>query len=183
MARRARSADFPSYDSYPAPSPSESASTPQDWPYEPKTDEFRPGNERLNQMAEHIGATVGTAVAMTRGRFRVIRGGAAQGPGLKEKVSEKVSDLGQQAREKVEDLTGAASEKLGDLKDRAQEGMSELRDQAQQHLDDARRRAIAARDQAQRYARENPLQVVAGALIFGAILGIGLRIWRASSHE
>jgi ElaB/YqjD/DUF883 family membrane-anchored ribosome-binding protein len=179
MPRRARSADIPSYDTYPAPTPSESAATPQDWPYEPKTDEFRPGNERLNEVAEQIGTTVGKAVSAARSGFGVIQGGGgSQGPGLKEKVS----DLGEQARAKVDDLANAAGEKLDELKGRAQQQVDELRDQAQQRLDDARRRAAEARDRAQRYARENPLQVIAGALLFGALLGIGLRIWRAS-HE
>lgn len=182
MAERARSADIPSFDTYPAPTPSERNGMPQDWPYEPKTDEFRPGNERLNQVAEQIGSTVGKAVAMTRGRFRVIRGGASQGPGLKDKVADKVSDLGEQAREKVDEFTSAAGAKLDDLKGRAQESMGELRDQAQQGLDEARRRALEARERAQRYARQNPLQVIGGALAFGVLLGIGLRIWRGN-HE
>jgi ElaB/YqjD/DUF883 family membrane-anchored ribosome-binding protein len=182
MPRRARSADIPSFDTYPAPTPSESAATPQDWPYEPKTDEFKPGNERLNQVAEQIGSTVGKAVSIARSGFGVIQGGGQGGPGLKEKVTDKVSDLGDQARAKVDDLTTAAGEKLDELKGRAQEQMDDLREQAQQRLDDARRRAMEARDRAQRYARENPLQVILGALIFGAILGIGLRIWRASNE-
>ncbi len=182
MPRRARSADIPSYDTYPAPTPSESSSTPQDWPYEPKSDEYRPGNERLNEVAEQIGTTVGKAVAIARSGFGVIQGGGDRGPGVKEKVTDKMTDLGEQARAKVDDLTSAAGEKLDELKGRAQEQMDDLRDQAQQRLEDARRRAAEARDRAQRYARENPLQVILGALLFGAILGIGLRIWRASNE-
>ena len=179
MPRRARSADIPSYDTYPAPTPSESSATPQDWPVEPVSDEYRPGNPRLNEVAEQIGTTVGKAVSAARSGFGVIQGGgSSQGPGLKEKVS----DMGEQARAKVDDLASAAGEKLDELKGRAQEQMDDLREQAQQRLDDARRRAMEARDRAQRYARENPLQVILGALIFGAVLGIGLRIWRASNE-
>ena len=181
MPRRARSADIPSYDTYPAPTPSESAATPQDWPYEPKSDEYRPGNPRLNEVAEQIGMTMGRAVSAARSRFGVIQGGG-QGPGLKEKVGDKVSDLTEQARAKADDLASAAGEKFDELKGRAQQQMDDLREQAQVRLDDARRRAMEARDRAQRYAHDNPLQVIAGALIFGVLLGIGLRIWRASNE-
>ncbi|HTK94156.1 MAG TPA: hypothetical protein VL382_00845 [Terriglobales bacterium] len=175
---RARSSDVPRFDTYPAPAPSEAASTPQDWPYEPKTDEYRPGNPRLNQAAEQIGATVGRAVARARGvgdRVGVIAGGQS-GPGIKEKVNE----LGEQARERVAELRDAAGERLEEMRDRAQRGISDAREQLSEVAERARIRASEARDQAQRYARENPLQVITGALVAGVLLGIGLRIWRAS---
>lgn len=150
---RARSADIPRYDTYPAPAPSEAASTPQDWPYEPKTDvDVRTiGNPRLVATAEQLGEALGRAVALARSvprrienlkKHAVIRG---SGPAVD--AIDRVSDLGEQARARMQDLRGRVEDQLRG---------------------------------AQRAARENPLQVIAGAALAGLALGVALRLWRSS---
>jgi len=157
---RARSADIPRYDTYPAPAPSEASSTPQDWPYEPRTDLDRSqvGNERLNRTAENIGETLGRAVAVARSvprRFGVIRGGG--GGNIADDLKQRAAALGEEARARVGDLRG----------------------QVEGRLAQARERALDARRQATQYAHDNPLQIIAGAAVAGLALGIGLRLWRS----
>lgn len=173
---RARSSDVPRYDTYPAPTPAEAASTPQDWPYEPKTDEYRSGNERLNQAAEQIGTTMGRVVAATRERFGVIRGG--QG-GLD--FQEKIGEMSDQARARVNEIGEQARERLENLRETAGEQLDDLRSQARDAAKRARARVNEAQQQARQYAHENPLHVIAGALLAGILLGIGVRIWRANN--
>jgi ElaB/YqjD/DUF883 family membrane-anchored ribosome-binding protein len=172
---RARSSDIPSFDTYPAPTPSEAQSTPQDWPYEPKSDEYRPGNERLNRKAEQVGASVGRAVRAAkdmRERFGGIRDRQGR-PGMTEELKEKVAEVAGQARGKIEDLRESASEQFDELSVRARDAAARAR---------VRVRVNEAREHAQRYARENPLHVIAGALLAGILLGIGLRVWRSSDE-
>src|SRR4051812_32486117 len=181
---RAHSADVPSYDTYPAPTPAESESMPQDWPYEPTSDEarLRAENPRLNQTAEQIGETLGRVTAMARmarGRVRErvedIRGDAS---GAGATVQEKFEAMGEQARQRIEDWREVTNERIHDLRSRA----NDMRSRAERELAEGRERAIRrvneARYQAQRYAHEKPLHVIGGALAAGIILGIGLRVWR-----
>lgn len=73
-----RTPDSPSFDTYPAPTPSAQRALP----------EGNPGDDRLNEAAEQIGSTVGRAVRSVRqlpeqlgslkDRFTVIRGRGAK---------------------------------------------------------------------------------------------------------
>lgn len=193
---RARSADVPRYDTYPAPTPSEAAATPQDWPYEPKTDvdlRTQCGNPRLNETAEQIGETLGRAVALARSvprrvehikdRFAVVRGGAGQGPGLAENVKQRAGELRDEARARMQDLRTQVQDRLDDARATARERIEEARSIARDRLAEARERARLRAAQARQYAHDNPLQVIGGAALAGLALGVGLRLWRSSHDE
>lgn len=173
---RVRSADVPRYDTYPAPAPAEAEGVPQDWPYEPKTDEFRTReNQRLNRTAEQIGETLGRVAALghvARTRLQSVRGEAEQ---ARVGLQQKFEEMGDDARERLEDWREAAGERLEDLRNKAIRGLECGRERAARRVNEARVRA-------QSYARENPLQVIAGALVAGIVLGIGLRAWRSSDE-
>ena len=181
---RSHSADIPRYDTYPAPTPSEAASTPQDWPYEPKTDvDARTiGNPRLNETAERIGDTLGRVVNIARTARRraenVASGSGEVAGGLKERVNE----FGEQARARMEDLRGRVETQISDAREAARARLDEARSIARERLDDARWRARVRAQQARRYAHDNPLQIIAGAALAGLAVGVGLRLWR-SHHE
>lgn len=169
---RVRSADVPSYDTYPAPTPAETEGMPQDWPYEPKTDEVRTReNQRLNQTAEQIGETLGRVAALghvARTRLQSVRGEAVQ---ARAGLQQKLEQLGGDARVRLEDWRDAAGERLEDLRDKTIRGLECGRERAARRMNDARV-----------YARQNPLQVIAGALVAGIVLGIGLRAWRSNDE-
>jgi ElaB/YqjD/DUF883 family membrane-anchored ribosome-binding protein len=185
---RAHSSDVPRYDTYPAPTPSEAASTPQDWPYEPRTDLDRTqvGNPRLNQTAENIGETLGRVVAITRsvrGRVdRIKRDATAGGTGLTAELKQRASELGEEARARMEDLRSQVEERIAGAREAASVRIDGLRDQARRGLENGRERARARVEQARQYAHDNPLPVIAGAALAGIALGVGLRLWR-SRHD
>jgi ElaB/YqjD/DUF883 family membrane-anchored ribosome-binding protein len=97
------------------------------------------------------------------------------------------------AAERVGNMVGNAVEKVKELPDRLQDmkkrftvirGRSpeELSSKAGEMAEDmkekAQRTVSDARSRADRMARENPMRFIAGAAIFGLVLGIVLRLWR-----
>src|SRR4051794_32577755 len=133
---RVSSADVPRYDTYPAPTPAESEGMPQDWPYEPLTDEARAAhNQRLDQTAEQIGETLGRVVAIARTARERLQQARNQSGELKENVAGM-------ARERLEDWRGAAGERIEELRQTATERVEELRARTQQTVGEARERAV-----------------------------------------
>lgn len=140
-----RTPDTPNFDTYPAPTPSAERTLPAG----------NPGDERLNETAEQIGASVGKAVRTVKqlpdqlgslkDRFTVIRG------------------RGQ----------SAATEKAREMKDAAAERARELRRTASERLQRTRRRIDQLVD-------EYPLQVILGAAGVAFLLGVTLRVWRSN---
>lgn len=186
---RANSADVPRFDTYPAPTPSEAASTPQDWPYEPKTDldvRTQASSRRLNETAENIGEALGRVVALTRsvrGRIDHMKSTAtAGGSGAAADLKQRAAEFGEEARARMENLRSEVEQRVAGAREAARERFDELRDQTLRGLESGRKRARARLEQAERYAHDNPLQVIAGAALAGLALGIGLRLWR-SRHD
>jgi ElaB/YqjD/DUF883 family membrane-anchored ribosome-binding protein len=162
-----RTPDTPNFDTYPAPTPSAERILPAG----------NPGDERLNEAAEQIGATVGKAVRVVRqvpeqigtlkDRFTVIRGRG------QDAATEKARELKDIAGEKARELRDAAGEKARELRDAAGQRALELRRAAGEQLYRARRRVDYV-------ASEYPLQVILGAAGVAFLLGVGLRVWRSN---
>ena len=167
----------------------------------------RSSNPRLNSAAESAGRAVGSAVAQAREmrqKFTVIRGrrdelsskaddAMHRAREAGEEALERARDLGAQAadraRELSHDAVGRAREWSAQAADRAREfssdAMGRARVLSQEAIDKARaassvaqERARVAGVEADRRARRYPLQVIAGAAVFGMLMGIWLRVWR-----
>jgi ElaB/YqjD/DUF883 family membrane-anchored ribosome-binding protein len=93
------------------------------------------------------------------------------------------------AAERVGVIVSSAVEKVKELPDRLQdmkERFTVIRGRAQEDLaaragdvaEDVRERAQRTVTRAERLAREYPLGFIAGAAVFGLVLGIALRVWR-----
>ena len=151
-----RTPDTPNFDTYPAPTPAAERMLPPG----------NPGDERLNEAAEQIGATVGRAVRTVKqipdqlgtlkDRFTVIRG---RGQGA--------------AVDKARELKDLAADKARELKDAAGEKARELTRTAGEQFQRTRRRIDALVD-------EYPVQVILGAAGIAFLLGVSLRLWRSN---
>ena len=151
-----RTPDTPNFDTYPAPTPSAERTLPAG----------NPGDERLNETAEQIGASVGKAVRTVKqlpdqlgslkDRFTVIRGRGQSA-----------------ATEKAREMKDAAAERAREMKDAAAERARELRRTAGERLQRTRRRIDQLVD-------EYPLQVILGAAGVAFLLGVTLRVWRSN---
>lgn len=83
---------------------------------------------------------------------------------LLDELSEKLGELGEDASS---ELMEGSEEWLSDLKDKAVHGWQAARQRSQAALDLAKERGR----QADKYAHENPWQVIAGAAAIGAMIG------------
>ncbi len=104
-----------------------------------------------------------------------------------ERVRDNFNEVADKARhqmnrvsERASELAEDASERLQHLREQWNERYPELRRQAVERMDDARRRARDSAYQIDARARRMPLQTIGIAAIAGLVLGITLRIWRAS---
>jgi ElaB/YqjD/DUF883 family membrane-anchored ribosome-binding protein len=101
---------------------------------------------------------------------------------LKEKASEVLGEASARAKELKAEATARAS----DLKAEAAERAAEIKDQAvaagnrwmQTAQERGRELSRLARGYSRVAVRDYPLQVIAGAALFGLLCGIGLRVWR-----
>ena len=73
---------------------------------------------------------------------------------------------------KHQEVRAAADEAIARIRDAS----LDLKQEARSKFDQARRSGIA-------YAHQNPLQIVAGAAVFGMVMGIGLRLWRDHASQ
>ncbi len=135
-------------------------------------------NPRLNSAAESVGRALGTAVSGVRSvpdkmqeakqRFIVIRGRKGE---VTESAKERLENIAEEARRAGEDFAAKARERGEEVLERAREAGENLKEQAQVRL-------LQARTRVKQLSHDYPLHFVAGAAVFGALLGVVLRVWR-----
>jgi ElaB/YqjD/DUF883 family membrane-anchored ribosome-binding protein len=110
-------------------------------------------NPRLSSAAEGVGNALGSAVSRVRHL-----------PGTL-----------QEAKARFTVIRGG---KQQDVRQAAGKAVHRIREATLDVKDQARERFAQARTRTKRLAHDYPLHVIAGAAIFGMLIGIGLRIWR-----
>jgi ElaB/YqjD/DUF883 family membrane-anchored ribosome-binding protein len=91
--------------------------------------------------------------------------------GIKDRVSEKVTELKQRGA----DMAERASEYASDLKEDAMAAGSRWAEVAR---DNTRRAINRSREVSRTAVNDYPLHVIAGAAVVGILIGMGLRAWR-----
>ena|SRR5579864_6566818 len=118
------------------------------------------------------------------GRARVIELPSSEGnPDLESAARSIGSALGQavtRLREKSDEVKGRVDEAAYRLRSQATEATRNYSELAQEKVDDARNRAQRL---AKRAARDYPIHLILGAAVVGALIGVGLRVWRENDDE
>lgn len=163
-----KSSDIPNFDTYP-----ETPALPAEG--ETVTTAKTPLEERAGQ----AGATLGKAVAVVRNigdRLRTSDDNLGLG--------EKVSDMTDQAKARAQEIAGqtkARAQELGEtVASRAEEWMRIMRERLDHLRHRARHQVREGNVRARRATRDYPLQVALGAGAVGFLVGVLLRIRRAS---
>jgi ElaB/YqjD/DUF883 family membrane-anchored ribosome-binding protein len=172
-----RSSDVPNFDTYPATPPEGTHLLP-----------VEQNKTALEHRAEQVGTAMGKVVVMLRrsqGRLRDAtadtRGSTAArlndladtAKATAQDAAARISDLADTARARAQEWTETAASRAEELRQVAAEKASDLRAQA-------RTGYYRARLRANQVARDYPIHVILAAGACGFLLGVGLRIWRAS---
>ena len=166
-----KSSDIPNFDTYPA--------TPSDEVIDYKGVE-RPSIERssLEQRAAELGAAAGRIAAIMRETKENVESLAQRG------IYDRVSRLTEAARIRTESLRRRAGARVQELTHAAQDKAAELGQQAREKTTDLGRQARSqyyrVRLKANQTVREYPVETALAAGAAGFLLGVALRIRRAS---
>ena len=163
-----RNSDVPDFDTYPAQPPDPERALPR-------------GDTALEKGARQVGATLGKAVY-------VLRKG-------RQNIRETADAVGSRAAARVVDIKSKAQQSIGELADAAKNTAQRWTSTAAARADELRQATAAkvsavgsqiktgyyrTRLRANRVVREYPLHVVLAVGAVGFLMGVGLRIWRAS---
>lgn len=113
--------------------------------------------------------------------------GESQQPGTLDNLKEQGGNALDTLREKARPVTDFVQDRVADMRHRfrvirgrVQSGelQDEMKDRASELTDEASRQARVVRTRAEFYARNYPLQFIAGAAAAGFAIGFLLRMWR-----
>ena len=187
MAERVhKSSDVPNFDTYPA-APSDEladykglARFPSKRSSSERSSTVRPSSERtsLEQRAAELGAAAGRIALIMRETKENVESLAQRGmydrvKGLAETARIRSESLRRRAGARVQELTHAAQDKAVELGQQAREKTTELGRQA-------RSQYYRVRLKANQTVREHPVETALAAGAAGFLLGVALRIRRAS---
>jgi len=162
------SSDVPNFDTYPAQPPAPERALPS-------------GDSALEKGARQVGATIGKAVYILRKGQQNVKETAddvtsrasARVVDIKSKAQQSIGDLADAAKNTAQRWTSTAATRAGELRQATAAKVSEVGSQIKIGYYRTRMRA-------NRVVREYPLHVVLVAGGIGFLMGVGLRIWRAS---
>jgi ElaB/YqjD/DUF883 family membrane-anchored ribosome-binding protein len=176
-----RSSDIPNFDTYPA-TPSDEViaykGVARSSTERPSTE--RPSMERssLEQRAAELGAAAGKIALIMRETKENVENLAQHG------VYDRVSRLAETARIRTENLRRRAGAKVRELKHAAQSKAAAVGNQAREKTAELGRQARSNYDRvrlkANQTVREHPVETALAAGAAGFLLGVALRIRRAS---
>ena len=141
----------------------------------------------LEERASQVGSVVGKVVVMLRRTQNTLK----DVPNIPSNAANRINNLADAARMKAQD----AANRISDLADAAKARTQELGEVAASRVDELRQAAVdkanelgsqvrtgyyRARLRANAVVRDYPLHVVLAVGAAGFLLGLGLRIWRAS---
>jgi ElaB/YqjD/DUF883 family membrane-anchored ribosome-binding protein len=130
-------------------------------------------NPQLNKAAEAVGNTLGRLVNQARG--------------ISAANDEIVPAWAESAQTKAEHAKQKASRAISDVQEGAAKGYRQTKERMSNTLLDAKQKTTEAMQQARVRAREiaynYPLEVIAGSVAAGFIVGALLRVWRSSRYE
>lgn len=152
-----KSSDIPNFDTYPATPalPAEGETVTND-------------KSELEHRAGQAGATIGKAAAVVRSI-----GDRLRTSGDNRGIGEKVSDIADQTRVRAQEMGEAAASRAEEWGRTLRERLEDLRKRTRHHL---RQTNVRAR----RATRDYPVQVALAAGAVGFVVGVLLRIRRAS---
>ena len=164
------SSDIPNFDTYPA--------TPSDEVIDYKGVEKPIGRSSLEQRAAELGAAAGRAAAIMRQTRDSVESLA------RHSIYDRVAALAENARIRTQSLRRRAGLRVQEITQTAQDKAAELGSQAREKTAELGRQArnnyYQARLKAKQTVREHPVETALAAGAAGFLLGIALRIRRAS---
>lgn len=163
-----KSSDIPNFDTYPA--------TPA-LPAEGET--VTTNKSALEQRAGQAGAAIGKAAAVVRSI-----GDRLRTSGDSRALGDKVSDIADQTKARAQEIAGQTRARAQEFGEAAASRAEEWGRILRERLDDLRRRARhqvrEGNVRARRATRDYPVQVALAAGVAGFLVGVLLRIRRAS---